>query len=267
LGPATGGATTGAEGDILFTRWVTSGGYPTIVLSPTDINDSYVLTVHAFNFAEKYRTPVFLLTSKELVFTMETAELDGLKRPPLVERTLAPPDREFIPYRFEKLTDVPEISHYGGPHKVRFTTSMHDEHAYLTKDLAKVDRKCRHLEYKINAAVEDVTIVEKELHREARTLVISYGVTARSARDALWMAKKDGNVFSSLIIKTLYPVPEPVIREALEDVDVVVVPELNLGQYVREIQPLAPEKEIIPINRVDGEIISPEMILEKVQYR
>ncbi|OGL46800.1 MAG: hypothetical protein A2161_16640 [Candidatus Schekmanbacteria bacterium RBG_13_48_7] len=266
MGPATGGATTGAEGDVLFTRWVTSGGYPTIILSPTDIADSYLLTIHAFNYAEKYRTPVFLLTSKELVFTMETAELDKIIKPVLIKRKHADPDKSFIPYAIDKLTDIPAISHYGESNIVRFTTSMHDERAFLTKDIEKIDKKLRHLEYKINAVVDDITIVEEAQFEEAKTLVISYGVTARSVRDALQMARDNGKIFSSLIIKSLYPVPESVIRKAVEKVECVVVPELNMGQYVREIRQLAPAKEIIPVNRVDGELISPETILERVRF-
>ena len=85
-GPATGSATKGAEGDIQFTRWVTSGGMPIIALSPATVEDSYRLTYIAFNFAEKFRTPVFVMSSKDLGVTQESCDLDSVELPPLVNR-------------------------------------------------------------------------------------------------------------------------------------------------------------------------------------
>src|SRR4030067_642346 len=65
LGPATGGATTVAQGDVQFLRWGTSGGSPVIVLSPTSVSECYSLTCKAFDLAERFRVPVFLATDKE----------------------------------------------------------------------------------------------------------------------------------------------------------------------------------------------------------
>ena len=90
-GPATGSATKGAEGDVLFTRWATSGGLPVIVLSPATVAETYELTYRAFNLAERFRVPVFLLTNKEIGLTRESVDLDSIDLPPLVERRTANP--------------------------------------------------------------------------------------------------------------------------------------------------------------------------------
>jgi len=97
-GPATGSATKGAEGDIQFTRWVTSGGLPVIALSPASVAEAYELTFRAFNYSEKYRTPVFVLTSKEIGVTRESVDLSGIKLPPLINRTKTGKVDEYRPH-------------------------------------------------------------------------------------------------------------------------------------------------------------------------
>jgi 2-oxoglutarate ferredoxin oxidoreductase subunit alpha len=86
LGPSTGSATRGADGDVNFLRWGNSGGLPVIVLAPADVADCYTLTVHAFNLAEQYRCPVFVASNKEIAMTRETVEVEHLNTPPIIER-------------------------------------------------------------------------------------------------------------------------------------------------------------------------------------
>jgi 2-oxoglutarate ferredoxin oxidoreductase subunit alpha len=96
LGPSTGSATKGADGDIQFMRWGSSSGLPVIVLSPVDAADCYQLTVHAFNLAERYRCPVFLASNKEIAMTRESVDLDAIELPAIVNRQ--PADRERPPF-------------------------------------------------------------------------------------------------------------------------------------------------------------------------
>ncbi|MEJ2661192.1 MAG: hypothetical protein P8Z73_10795 [Desulfobacteraceae bacterium] len=97
LGPSTGSATRGADGDIQFLRWGNSGGLPVIVLAPVDVRDCFTLTVQAFNLAEQYRCPVFLAANKEIAMTRETLDMDALVLPEPAERRLCPPARAKIP--------------------------------------------------------------------------------------------------------------------------------------------------------------------------
>ena len=98
LGPSTGSATKGADGDIQFLRWGNSGGLPVIVLAPTDVADCVTLTVHAFNLAETYRCPVFIAANKEISMTKESLDLEKLSIPDLVERKAAPEGESYIPF-------------------------------------------------------------------------------------------------------------------------------------------------------------------------
>jgi 2-oxoglutarate ferredoxin oxidoreductase subunit alpha len=262
MGPATGGATTVGQGDIQFLRWGTSGGYPVIVLSPTNVPDSYSLTCKAFDLAERFRVPVFLATDKETALTLATVDVEEFIPHPVRERINAPVDAEFIPYRAIAPDDVPYTSPYGGEHILRFTTSTHDEHGQLTKDLEKVRKLNERLAAKVEAHVDEISMVKADLLPDAQILIISYGVTARSVEEAVIQARSRGKLVSALTILSLWPVPEKEIKEALTGIQKVIVPELNLGQYRLEVERLAADGiEIIGVNRVDGELISPEQIL------
>ena len=83
MGPATGGATTPGQGDVQFVRWSSSGGYPIIALAPSSVAECYSLTRRAFDLAERFRCPVFLLTDKEMFLSMSTVELDSYEQPPV----------------------------------------------------------------------------------------------------------------------------------------------------------------------------------------
>ncbi len=266
LGPATGGATTVAQGDVEFMRWGTSGGYPIIALAPSTIPECYSLTMQAFNLAERFRVPVFIATDKEMVQTRATVEIGDYAEVRVLPRRQAPPEGPFVPYRIQAPDDVPPMSPYGGPHLLRFTTSTHDEAGYLTKDPAKVDRLNRHLAAKIDAHVDEIAMLRADAEPGAQTLLLSYGITARSMHEAVGLARAAGKKVSALTVLSLWPLPERAIRRALEGVARVVVAELNLGQYRLEIERLAGRLgiEVVGVHRVDGELITPQEILEQV---
>jgi 2-oxoglutarate ferredoxin oxidoreductase subunit alpha len=261
-GPATGSATKGAEGDIQFTRWGTSGGLPVIALSPATVGEAYALTFRAFNLAERYRTPVFVLTSKEIGVTRESVDLDALELPPLVERKRAADDEEYLPHRFGQPADVPAISDFGGPHIVRYTTSTHDQAAYLTTKPAVIQEMIDHYTAKIDAAADDIALVKTDFQDGAETLIVSYGITSRSAAVAVREARARGIRVSSLVLQTLWPVPQKAIQAAMDGIRKVIVPELNMGQYRLEIERLAPTGvAVIGVNKMNTALISPAEIL------
>ncbi|MEW6366689.1 MAG: pyruvate flavodoxin/ferredoxin oxidoreductase [Acidobacteriota bacterium] len=263
-GPATGSATKGAEGDIQFTRWVTSGGLPTIALSPASVAEAYELTYAAFNLAEQYRTPVFVLTNKEVGTTRESVDLSAIELPPIVDRKRTGRVDEYRPHRFERPVDIPPISDFGGENIARFTTSTHDQDAYLTADPTVIQEMIDHYKEKIDGAADEIALYKADFQEGAETLVVSYGITSRSAKVAVRQARMSGKKVSSLVLQTLFPVPEKAIVAALVGVKRVIVPEMNMGQYVLEIERLACDSaEILGVNKMDTTLISPEMILKK----
>jgi 2-oxoglutarate ferredoxin oxidoreductase subunit alpha len=264
MGPATGGATTVAQGDIQFMRWGTSGGYPVIVLSPADVAGCYSLTLRAFDLAEQYRVPVFLATDKETVSSSTTVALDAYQPVPVRERPLASADEDFTPYRFGLPADVPPMSPFGGPHIVRFTASSHDSRGYLTKNPADVAKLNAYLAHKIEDHVDEIAQVDLDHQDGSDTLIVSHGITAQSVAAAVQIARARGVRVSALTVYSLWPVPERLIRQAVAPVRRVVVAELNLGLYCREIERLTGDRhEVISVRRLDGELLCPDEILTR----
>ncbi len=260
MGPATGAATTGAQGDVQFLRWCTSGGYPIIALTPTNAVDSYHLTQRAFALAERYRSPVFLATDKEVAMTTETVAVDAFRTPPpwcspLPTEPLVPP---LVP--FSAGLDAPPDSLL-----LRYNASSHDEAGYITKDPAVLERLNQQLAAKIDAHASELELAQADLQPGAETLLIGYGVTARSVREATRLARSQGFRVSALTIYSLWPVPQTAILGACDGVRRVVVAELNLGQYRREVERLVCGRaEVIGVHRLDGLLISPRQLLEAV---
>ena len=263
-GPAIGSSTKGAEGDILFTRWCTSGGQPMIVLSPATVSEAYELTYRAFNFAEKYRTPVFLLTNKEICLTRESVDLERVELPRLVDRKRATIGDSCFPNRFKALHEVPEFADIGGDQITRFTTSSHDEAGYSTSNPEVIQKMIDHYAAKIESAEEDIALVKQDIEVGAEILMISYGITSRSVAVAIKKMREQGYKVSSLTLQSLYPVPRTTFSKALVGIKRVVVPEMNMGQYIQEIQRLIHTGvEIIGVNKMDTTLLSPDEIIER----
>ena len=266
MGPATGGATTVAQGDVQFIRWCTSGGYPIIALCPATVADCYTLTTRAFDLAERFRCPVFVLADKEVASTMDTVETGDLVPHPVRDRAIAPMDCTLKPCDYPAPDQNVSMSPFGGPHLLRFTTSTHDERGYLTKDPAKVGRLNDHLVAKIQQHRDEIECVRSDVRDGTRAgvLLVSYGITARAMDEAVRLARAGGQAVSALTLLSLWPLPESALRRAMDGVQRVVVAELNDGQLRREIERLASDRvHVVGVHRQDGELVTPEQILHQ----
>lgn len=262
LGPATGGATTVAQGDVQFVRWGTAGGYPMIVLAPSSVPESYGLTARAFELAERFRCPVFLLTDKEIAMTLSAVDVDEYPEVGAVERVEKDGG---LPYSWEPPDAVEPMRRYGEGDPLRLTGSTHDEGAYITKNAEKVGALNRHLITKIEEHRDEIEMADADPDPDADTLVISYGVTAGAARAAIAQLRAEGVPTAGLVVQSLWPIPETALGVALDGIDRVIVPELNMGLYRREIDRFAGEREVLGVNRVDGTLITVEEIVEAVR--
>jgi len=262
LGPATGGATTVAQGDVQFVRWGTAGGYPVIVLAPSSVPEAYSLTVKAFELAERFRCPVFLLTDKEIAMTLSAVDVDHYPDVGVIGRT---EKDSGLPYSWEPPDGVEPIRRYGSGDAFRFTGSTHDEGGYITKNPAKVGALNEHLIAKIVDHRDKIEMVDADLEVGARTLVLSYGVTAGAARAAVRRLREEGTPVSGVVVQSLWPMPETALGAAFEGVDRIVIPELNMGLYRREIERISGGREIIGVNRIDGQLTTVDEVVEAVR--
>ncbi|MBS3779258.1 MAG: 2-oxoacid:acceptor oxidoreductase subunit alpha [Desulfovermiculus sp.] len=262
LGPSTGSATKGADGDVQFMRWNSSGGLPNIVLCPIDVRDAFVLTMQAFNLAERFRCPVFVASNKEIALTKESVDLDSISWPQVQDREMASEDA-FLPFATSQGSDVPGFLPLGHPRVlVRQTSSTHGEDGYITTDPAKIQAMQERLQKKIEAHVQDMAFYEYIGPQDANTVIVAYGITARTALAAAKQMTREGASVAVLILKTLWPVLEKEIIQNCRNASRILVPEMNLGQYSREIERLLPDKDIRSLGQMNGNLLKPSQIME-----
>jgi len=264
-GPSTGLPTMPAQGDVMQARWGTHGDHPSIVLSPNSVRETFELTIRAFNLAERYRIPVILLMDEIIGHVNEKVILPQPGEYEIVERKK--PDvlpAEFLPYKHTE-SHVPPMVSFGEGYRYHVTGLSHDETGFPTNNPAEIDRLIRRLHMKIEAHLDDIQEVRQEKMEGARIALIAYGSTSRSARRATLLARERGIAAGLLRPLVLWPFPEREIRAIAEQVDHIIVPEMNLGQVAHEVE-WATNRQvpISRINRVDGEPISPQQILDKI---
>ncbi len=259
LGPSTGAATTVAQGDVQFVRWGTAGGYPIIALAPSTVPEAYRLTARAFELAERFRCPVFLLTDKELTMSLTTVDSESLTHDPVGARAT---ESAGPPYRYEPADVVFPIHEFGSGATVRFTGSTHDQHALITKHGPTIGALNRHLIAKIEDHRDEIELVEVDADGDARTVVLGYGITGGAVRTAVARGRAAGKALTGVVVQSLWPLPETALRKAFDGMDRVIVAELNPGLYRREIDRIAMDRNVVGIERIDGDLITPDQILE-----
>lgn len=266
LGPSTGGATQGAQGDILFTEFCTSGGYTIPIFAPSTPQECFEAATAAMFWAEELRTPVVVLSDKEIGMMAEDVDFNSLKSFPHNERKFysngRPDSAPYRSYDFSSPDDVPLFSPVGGEYKTTITGSAHDKKGSLQKNSAETIDVLRHLQQKIDARANDMSFVKIDDDPNADILLISFGITARTAHDAVAAARADGKKIRFMNVISLFPVPEAELKKAAEGTRTVLIAEENFsGQYRSVIRHLFKEQEVRGINAF-GRMITPKDILE-----
>lgn len=266
LGPSTGGATQGAQGDLLLVESCVSGGYTLPIFSPASARQCYELAGAAFHWSERLRSPVVVLSDKEVGMTLEGVDVASLARWPKKDRKPLSGRRDrFLTYACEYLEEPPEFAAVGGPARVVATGSAHDRAGRLRKNAPEVIELLIHLEAKIAAHAEEMALVDEDLQEPAEKLIIGWGISARAARAACLRLREAGHRVSFLQPLTLFPVPEAAIRRAAASCASVVVAEENLtGLYAGVLEPLLPGKRLVRANAV-GHMLTPDEILEAAE--
>jgi len=263
LGPSTGGATQGAQGDILLVEFCTSGGYTLPVFAPATARQCHQMVQAAFHWSERLRTPVVVLSDKEVGMTLESIDVSSLERRPQYERAaFAGGHGQFLTYGCECPEQPPAFAPLGSSERVVATGSLHDRAGRLRKNVPEVLELLNHLQAKIAAHAEEMAIVEEELAANAETLIVSYGISARAARAACRRLTRAGRPVSFLQLLTLFPIPTEAIRRAAQGCSRVAVVEENLqGLYASVLEPLVGKERLVRVNGL-GQLITPAEIIE-----
>lgn len=265
-GPSTGLPTLPAQGDMMQARFGSHGDYSTISLVPSTPQECFDLTVKAFNLAEQFRVPVMFMMDEcvghmtEKVVIPEASEIDLYPR----RHTTKPPESFNL---FEPGPDlVPEIAHAGEGYKVYVTGLTHDQRGYpLMNPAMQRELVTRQFE-KISRAADELTIVESDGVEGADVVIVAYGITARVARRALQMARDKGLKVGLLRLICVWPFPEKLIRELAPKVKALVMPELNMGQVVIELERCAGGQcKVISVPHPGGTVHKPAEILAAIE--
>ncbi len=265
-GPSTGQPTMPGQQDVMQAKWGSHGDYEIIALTPSYVQEMFDLTVEAFNLSETYRVPTILLAD-EVVAHMwgkvtipppETIRVINRKKPnvPLEKYLPFMPDDDLIP----------PMACFGEGFRFHATGLTHDEHGYPQTQSSEVQTKLvRRLCDKIRKNADKIIKVEEVMLEDADVIVIAYGIVARAALSAVRRARENGMKAGLLRLITLWPFPEKHMAKIAEQVKVIIVPEMNCGQMVREVERAAKGTNVVSILKLGEEPHTPMEIFEAIR--
>jgi len=263
-GPSTGLPTLVSQADVMQAKWGSHGDFEPIAYSPSSPQEMFDLTIKAFNAAERYRTPVFVMGDEvvghmtERVTIPPPGQIETVDR----KRPSAPPNDGWLPYAAGKDL-VPAMPRAGEGYNIHVTGLTHDERGYPTNDPQVHDRLVRRLSRKVQANAQQICEFEKLHTDDAETVVIAYGATARAARQAVLAARERGIRAGLFRLITLWPFPRGAIKELTNTARRFVVAEMNLGQVAREVERYT-RRPISWVTHAGGEMFAPEPILRAI---
>jgi 2-oxoglutarate ferredoxin oxidoreductase subunit alpha len=266
-GPSTGLPTLTSQGDMMQARWGSHGDYAIIALAPASPQEAFDLTIRAFNLAEKYRTPVFLMADEGVGHMFERVVIPPLNQIPIYpwRKPKEPPSEDFLPYKPEE-DGVPPFPVAGTGYRIHVTGLTHDERGYPAVTAEGQEKLIPRLIGKIQNNRDDIIDLEEDGVEGAEVVVVSYGISARPSLRAVHMAREHGLQVGMLKLVTVWPFAEDRIRELAPQVEAFVVPEINMGQIVLEVERCAGgQSEIVPVTHPGGDIHEPEVILDAIR--
>jgi len=265
-GPSTGLPTLVAQGDMMQARWGSHGHYEIIALVPDSPQEMFDLTVLAFNLSEQYRVPVLLMSDEAVGHMSEKVVIPQVNSKELVnrQRPKVAPDK-YLPYDSRKGL-VPPMAVAGEGYRFHVTGLTHDDRGYPVMTAEAQDKLIRRLVDKIRLNVKDITKYEEVNVDDAEVVVVSYGISARIARYAVQQAREEGIKAGLLRLITAWPFADDRIRELASAIKAFIVPEINYGQMVREVERCAAGKaKVNLLPHMGGGVHLPETILEAIR--
>ncbi|RLF79176.1 2-oxoacid:acceptor oxidoreductase subunit alpha [Thermococci archaeon] len=267
-GPSTGQPTLAAQGDVMQAIWGTHGDHSLIVLTPATVQEAFDMTIRAFNLAEKYRTPVILLTDAEVGHMRERVYAPNPDELKLVYRKL-PANEEEAKYPFGDVHGdlIPPMPIFGKGYRTYVTGLTHDERGRPKTVEAEVHEKLiKRIVAKIENNKKDIVDYETYELDDAEVILISFGIVARSAMRAVKELRKEGIKAGLLKLNVVWPFDFELIEKIAENAERMYVTEMNLGQLYHLVKEGANGKaEVELISKIGGEVHTPGEIVERIK--
>lgn len=265
-GPSTGLPTRVSQGDINQAKAPTHGDYQSIALCPGNLSETYTETIRAFNLAEELMTPVFVLLDETLGHMHGKAVLPALEEIKKNIKNRAKFDgdpKDYQPYKVKG--DEPAVLNpFFSGYKYHLTGLTHGYSGFPTEDEKLSGELINRLFNKISSKQSKIEKYEEYKLDDAEILIISYGSASLSAKEAINELRKNGVKVGLFRPLTIWPSPEKKLKELGERFNKILTIELNLGQYVKEIERIM-KKNIRFYGKANGRAISPNEIIKAVR--
>lgn len=265
-GPSTGLPTLPAQADMMQARWGSHGDYEIIAISPNSPQECFDFTIKAFNLSEKYRVPVMVMMDECVGHMTEKVvipEADKILLEPRKYTTLPP--EKYLPYEPD-FNLVPFIVKAGDGYNIHVTGLTHNEKGYPEMTVSAQDRLVRRLVNKIKLNAKDIIDYDEDNIDDAEVIIVSYGITSRVSLPAIELARSEGLKVGHLRLKVVWPFPEERIKELSKKTKAFVVPELNLGQIVLEVERCNKGgAEVLSVTHAGGGVHDPMDIYETIK--
>jgi 2-oxoglutarate ferredoxin oxidoreductase subunit alpha len=262
-GPSTGLPTQGAQSDMMQARWGSHGDYEIIVLAPSSCQETFYLTITAFNLSETYRVPVLLMTDEIVGHMSEKVIIPKAHEIKTVSRVKPKGRKDHFKLFKPGAKGVAPMPSAGEGYNIHVTGLTHDEKGYPVMSVDAQAEMMERITGKIRNNMADISRTEGYLLDDAEIVVVSYGVSVRTSLAAVEEARKLGIKAGLLRLITVWPFPDDLIRTLSEKVKGFVTVEINLGQIHREVQRCVGWK--VPTflaGHPGGTIIPPENVIE-----
>jgi 2-oxoglutarate ferredoxin oxidoreductase subunit alpha len=265
-GPSTGLPTMAAQGDMMQARWGSHGSYEIIALVPSSPQEIFDLTITAFNLSERYRVPVLVMSDEAVGHMSEKVVIPRISPKELVSRRRPDGTQEqYLPYKADGDL-VPPMAIAGEGYRFHVTGLTHDERGYPVMTVEAQDQLVRRLVDKIRLNKKDIIRYEEVGIEDAEVIVCAYGISTRVARLAVQEARNAGIRAGMLRLITVWPFAEDRIRELAQQVKAFVVPEINYGQIVLEVERCAAGKaNTLLVPHMGGGVHHPQTILKAIK--
>jgi 2-oxoglutarate ferredoxin oxidoreductase subunit alpha len=265
-GPSTGLPTLPAQSDMMQARWGSHGDYEIIALVPNSPQECFDLMIKAFNLSEIYRCPVMFMMDEVVGHMVERVEIPSADKIEVVPRKFTSKAKgDYRAFATTPQDLVPEMTKAGEGYRIHVTGLTHDERGYPAMNAATQDKLVRRLMGKIRDRADDLVDVVEDYTDDADIVVVSYGITSRIARSAVDDARQRGLKVGHLRLRVVWPFPSKRIRELSQRVKAFIMPELNMGQMVIELERAAKGKAtVVSIPHAGGSVHEPEAILKKI---
>lgn len=264
LGPSTGSATAGAQGDLMLLRSCISGGYPVPVFCPSNLQDCWDLSYKSLSTAVNLRTPVILLTSKEMIMTNCSYNMFQFQPISPIRRQFYKGTGTYKPYLPDKNLVPPFLPLGNDKHQVRINASTHNMEGFIKKGIPEAMANTARLKQKIENRFNDMKdnyYLDNE--KDSNTLIVTYGITSEAARDAVRIIRSKKRKISLLVIKGLLPVSQ-IILNILKKYNNIIIAEENLPGLLKEIlYGQIGYNNIRSVNKI-GHLINPSEIIKEV---